>query len=122
MKGYKLTISENGNNIMTEIISINYKIIINKRNEIEQKYINEIIESDDCELLSSEQFQKEIIDDFEWGHFNQKPIYVNNPVVRYKNSEGDEVTQIYCNFIDEDEYVYLDSYKWLILKEIDILE
>lgn len=122
MIGYKLTIGENGNSNTTEIISINHKTILDKRNKLERQYMNEItLENEDNELLSEEQFQKEIIDDFKWDHFGQNPIYINNPIVRYKNSNNDEVTQIYCNFIDEEDK-YLDGYKWLTLEEIEILE
>jgi hypothetical protein len=122
VKGYKLLVGEAGNSNIEEIFSINYKTIINKRNELERQYMNEIaLENEENELLSDEIFQKEIIDDFEWNHYGNKPIYINNPTVRYKNKLGEEVTETYCNFID-DEDTYLDSYKWLILKEIEILE
>jgi hypothetical protein len=121
MKGYKLKIGEVQYEQISEIFSINEQIILDKRNEIEQKYISEIIESDDYKLLSNKQFQKEVLKDFEWNHFGQKYIYINNPVVRYKNSNGEEITQLYCNYIDEDD-ITLDVYKHLTLKEIDILE
>lgn len=122
MKGYKLTVGENGNSTTIEIISISHNTILNKRNELERQYMNEIaLENEDNELLSEEQFQKEIISDFEWDHYGNKPIYINNPSVRYKNSNGAEITQIYCNFIDEEDK-YLDGYKWLMLEEIEILE
>jgi hypothetical protein len=122
VKGYKLIIGEAGNSNIEEIISINLKNILNKRNELECQFMNEIaLENEENELLSDKVFQKEIIDDFEWEHYGNKPIYINNPTVRYKNKIGEEVTEVYCNFIDDVD-TYLDSYKYLILKEIEILE
>lgn len=115
MKGYKLLATGN------ETFSTNKETIINKRNEIEQQYIKQILENSYHKLLLDEEFQKEVLKDFEWEHFGSKPIYTNNPVVRYINSNGAEITQIYCNYIDEDD-INLECYRSITLEDIEILE